>query len=588
MAMAGITATIGLIVSAFNNAKEAAKAAAQTIRDSFGSALDKTEAKLNDLLKLFGRLKKEQGIAISDKSVEADINASDAAIEIRRRHIQSRSTMTSDYDKARDKAAESREIGVANLNAKKEQSDINVKAKERELSVANGMVSTIAQTLKDEQNKVATQFASTVDSGVREKLKQLEDEVLRAQKEVQAKGKDATSDVKVADTSFGPNQFGQTRNATYGEVLERAATALNFFKEKHEDEIKNIEAYDKSLQRVKELEDKLADEKVNQQKASSDYANAQKKNAQLQKETQLEIERLEEAYKEQIAAIDKQEKSEKDAAEQRKKVEEDRKKAEEKRKAKEAKRAEIEGKIDNVQEKREQTLEDANAKEKALTEQEKKLADELKRAQDAAKGMKAGFDAAAEIANAMGKDNPWQGAQNAQGGVNQWIGANNRAANEAKKEAGRIGANVRAAEGQQGQLANRVFDKNGNIRKGANIMDIGRFTDVSDFLGGKGVSKEQREGLQAQADELRKRLFDENGNLKKSVNPRSRDVQQLEKIEGLLGKFKKLDDVKKKQEELKKVEDEKKKLQEDTAKATKQMAVDIKGLRSELKQLTSL
>ena len=119
-------------------------------------------------------------------------------------------------------------------------------------------------------------------------------------------------------------------------------------------------------------------------------------------------------------------------------------------------------------------------------------------------------------------------------------------------------------------------------------MEIGRFADITDFRGGNGITESQKEGLQAQADKLRKRLFDENGNLKKSVNPRSRDVQQLEKIEGLLGKFKKLDNVKKKQDEMKKVEDERKKLEEDAAKATKQMAVDIKGLRDELKQLTSL
>lgn len=222
-------------------------------------------------------------------------------------------------------------------------------------------------------------------------------------------------------------------------------------------------------------------------------------------------------------------------------------------------------------------------KEQVLSEREKKLSEELKKAEEAARNLKAGFDEAAAIAQAMGKNNPWQGAQGAQGGVNQWIGANNRAANEAKKEARRIGANVKAAEGQQGLLANRVFDENGNIRKTANMMDIGRFADVSDFLGGNGVSKEQREGLQAQADELRKRLFDENGNLKKSVNPRSRDVQQLEKIEGLLGKFKKLDDLKKKQEEMKKIEQEKKKLQEETAKATKSIDSNIKEIRKSIK-----
>ena len=221
-------------------------------------------------------------------------------------------------------------------------------------------------------------------------------------------------------------------------------------------------------------------------------------------------------------------------------------------------------------------------KEQVLSEREKKLGEELKKAEEAARNLKAGFDEAAELARGVGKGK-WKDAIGQAGGVNQWMGNNDKAQNAAWKEARRLQANQQRAEQQQGNLANKVFDENGNIRRAANPFDIGRFADVSDFLGGKNLTEQQVAGLQAQADKLRERLFDENGQLKKGVNPASRDLKQLQKLDSLLGKVKKMDDLKKKQEEMKKLEQEKKKLQEETAKAAKSIDANIKEIRKSIK-----
>lgn len=70
--VAGITAAVGLLVKAFNDAKQSAEEAADTIRDSFAKSLEAVEHKLSGLLKLFSLAKKEASINASATAKETD------------------------------------------------------------------------------------------------------------------------------------------------------------------------------------------------------------------------------------------------------------------------------------------------------------------------------------------------------------------------------------------------------------------------------------------------------------------------------------------------------------------------------------
>ena len=370
---------------------------------------------------------------------------------------------------------------------------------------------------------------------------------------------------------------------TYKEAVERAAKRVDYFKKDNDEAIKGIEAYNQSLATLKADEQKLADAKVEAKRAEAEYTNAKKKHTALQEKMNVEAEKVAEAYNEQVSTINKQEEAQKKAAIEAAKqasIAEGKRKADEEAKKK---RKNAEDKIDSLEEDRAKVVEDAKEQERKLTEREKALGDELRKAEDAARNLKAGFDEAAELARGVGKG-MWNAALGQAGGVNQWIGNNDRAQNAAWKEARRLQNNQQQAEHQQGNLAGRVFDENGNVRRTASLLDVGRFADVSDFLGGKNLTEQQVAGLQAQADKLRGRFFDENGQLKKGVNPASRDLKQLQKLDSLLGKVKKMDDLKKKQEEMKKIEQEKKKLQDETAKATKSIDSNIKEIRKSIKE----
>lgn len=587
LVIGGITAAIGFVVKAFNDAKEAAKEAAEAIRTSFASSFENTKTHLSEILGLFARLKKEQQAEISERTTNANITAQQATNAIQSRHIQARSTMTNEYDYKRDKASETREIGQAKIDAQREQSKIGLDAAQKALSTANGEVSTMVKALEDARRKLDVQLVSTVDEGVKKKLEEWEKNVADWANGVRANGKDAVAYTKkvitpVVNPTTGSVSYQETEvQVTYKEALEAASKGLSSFRKENEDAIKNIDAYNQRAKDVADLEKQLKDKQDEAKKVLTDYNNAKKNAAQLEENFVVEQKKLEEAYKEEVREINKKEQREL----KQKQSEEAKAKAEEDRKAKAKKRAELEGRIADKEKENEVVVDDLKKQGKALAEREKVLAEELKKAEDAAKGMKAGFDVAGEIAQAIGKDNPWKSGVDTKGGVNQWIADNRRAQGEANKEIGRINANKRAAKGQQGQLAGRVFDENGNIKTTANLMDVGRFADVSDFLGGKGVSNEQRAGLQAQADKLRNKFFDKDGNLKRGINPASRDLQQLKKIEGLLGKFKKLDEVKKKQEELKKVEAEKQRIQGAIETNTKDTKDEIALLRTDIKKL---
>lgn len=120
------------------------------------------------------------------------------------------------------------------------------------------------------------------------------------------------------------------------------------------------------------------------------------------------------------------------------------------------------------------------------------------------------------------------------GNFGKWKREQNEANKEAQKQAKQADNNKKNAEGQQAQLAGRIFDKKGNVRRGANLFDIGRFAEMTDYLGGE-ISPEQERGLRRQQEKLAKGLFDKDGNLKRGKE-NSREYGAYKEIKGLLDK----------------------------------------------------
>lgn len=166
-----------------------------------------------------------------------------------------------------------------------------------------------------------------------------------------------------------------------------------------------------------------------------------------------------------------------------------------------------------LREKQKDIIREANEQQRNLAVVEGQLADKLKDAKSKVAAIEADW------ADNLGAGN-----------FGEW----KREQNEAKKQERQQANNKKNAEGQQAQLAGKIFDKKGNVRRGANLFDIGRFSDITDYLGGE-ISPEQERGLRKQQEKLAKGLFDKDGNLKRGKE-NSREYGAYKQIKGLLDK----------------------------------------------------
>lgn len=209
-----------------------------------------------------------------------------------------------------------------------------------------------------------------------------------------------------------------------------------------------------------------------------------------------------------------------------------------------------------LREKQKDIIKAANDEQEKLSVAEKQLADQLKQAKDKAAAIQADW-----------------GDNFGSGNFGKWKREQNEANREAQKQAKQADNNKKNAEGQQAQLAGRIFDKKGNVRGGANLFDIGRFSDITDYLGGEGMTEAQERGLKKQQEKLAKGLFDKDGNLKRGKE-NSREYGAYKQIKGLLDKKDAKYEADLKQSELIDIQTQ----QRELADQSKQRLDDIAGL----------
>ena len=241
-----------------------------------------------------------------------------------------------------------------------------------------------------------------------------------------------------------------------------------------------------------------------------------------EKEHALAVKRITDKYKEQETALEQErQKREADAMKAGKKLGDigvklwgDKRKADEAAEAKEIKTIKA-GK--ELGEKLAKSLRDSNAEHEKEKEAAKKLAEAEKRR--------------AEIL-AQWNANPNQN-------FNQWNAGQQGAQRDADKAAARRQRNIQQAQDQANAVGGRIFNKDGSLRRGANAFDVGRFAELSDYLGFENVKddKGRMDAMRGMRDKLQNKLFNKDGTLKKGVNPLGRDMGLFKKLDGSLKKF---------------------------------------------------
>lgn len=85
---------------------------------------------------------------------------------------------------------------------------------------------------------------------------------------------------------------------TYAQEAELAAKRLNEFREEHEEAIKRVEAYDKTLEKVREAGDKIRVLENERKELLKDLNNAKKEEEVVDLEVQAQKKKLARTYKE--------------------------------------------------------------------------------------------------------------------------------------------------------------------------------------------------------------------------------------------------------------------------------------------------
>ena len=122
---------------------------------------------------------------------------------------------------------------------------------------------------------------------------------------------------------------------------------------------------------------------------------------------------------------------------------------------------------------------------------------------------------------------------------NQWNAGQQGAQRDADKAARQRQRNIQQAQDQANVVGGRIFNKDGSLRRGANTFDVGRFAELSDYLGFENVKddKGRMDAMRGMRDKIQNKLFNKDGTLKKGVDPLGRDMGLFKKLDGSLKKF---------------------------------------------------
>lgn len=627
LAIAGITAAIALVVKSFRDAKEAAKEAAQTMRDSFSNAIDTMSGRLRGLQGMFANFRKwvSTGIDLEHQNFDLDTRNQRAEQDIQ--YQNQREGMTSDYDKARNKAEQSYNQGLLETNNTVSKTRAKTLELDESIKLIDEELGAMRSEIADMEHKAAQQFVSTVDADVAKEYKTLQENLKRAQEQALKNGKDAvarkeTQTISTGTTSSGVVMTKQVEvSITYAQEMESAAKKLNEFKKKNEESLKGLESYNKTIEKIEEAKKREEEKEQELIDTIEKRQLAQKEEEVVFKEILAQRKKLEEQYKEQIDAIDKQEQAEKDASKLAM-MEQEKKQALAGKKGLEAAELELEWTKKIAKEKEEQAKRQMDAEKGSDTKknnydlvvkknesdikaaelnlkaakaqkelQDKRAALEKKREeltkadnQTAVQRLaahKAEQQAAKELAEAEKKaaNVMAQWAANPQQNFAQWNQQQQQAQREAEKQQKKQNKNVAQAQNEADRIGKRIFNRNGDLRRTASAFDIGRFAEMSDFLGFKNVNEDQIDQMKDKRDALRRKLFDENGNLKRGVAENGRDVQTFKKLDKAL---KNVDAVKDAEKKRKEAEEREKKRAENEDKRTQ----SLQKIQEDIKKLT--
>ena len=563
--VAGIGVAVGAIVKAFQDAKEKAKDAAEALADSFNKAVEKTVQRIQKIKDALNFKKRESSIEQQFGVAQAGIAQRESQLFIRRRYAQQRENASSDFERAQIDAAEKRDLAIDEAKFKRSSAFDSMGNTNKEVLQLRESYEKLIAEVNEQRDILFKERRQLEQSPVAQKYKQLSTAVDRAAKAVADKGENAivgTKEVWTANTvgATGAVSYSKAQvNVTAKKELEDAKAALKKFEEENSEVTKQAESYKNNLKALEKSESDLAAAQLALKEVDNKLIISARNLELSGKEYEAAVKAAEQQYKDDIKNAEKIQKQKDEQAKKQKEADQKQLEATKKQAAQEEKQA------------RRQQLQDELDK---LTEQQRKTA------MQQLNEHRAEAAAAKELAEAEKKAksilDDW--ADNKQQDPNAWGRGQDAAARGRQAEAERQQGNIDKAKNQVNGLAGQLFNPNNpdGLRAGANMDQLGKFAQMSDFLGAGNVTPEQRDALKGAADKLRGKVFDENGKLR--VSHGSKDLKNLQRIEQLLQKM----DA---QDKAKQLQAQQKLLEERKARIAEQQFQAVKDIRDKMKNL---
>lgn len=566
VAIAGITSAIGLVVNMFNKAKETAKDVAQSIADSFSKSSQQIKATVANInAASSGAIAEQQFVGkMVGYSFVNDYNK--RVYQINNKAYNDKLNATTPYEIQRIEAKQRQDLELAKLEMNHKQfwqetENLSIEKRIRENELKN-LGDQMALNAARQPLGLVFDFANEYNTYNESKAK--------LQELTKLAGQLGTNHVTGSSTStvISPTGFSTTvsHDTTVGDEI--AAVRENIKKLEDNAEfmaaVKAMEDWQKTqaeLQKqAKELSDKLA-------KIGVELDLRKEAQKTEQKNFQLLYKKVETAYEEEIKQINQREKEEQALLAQRKKAEEERIKAEQqKQKAAEKDRTELE-----------QTRQQQNQRRQALADLENKRKQLIENQNQAARDGIAAQNNLAQAQNRLAQIiQGWQG--NFRNPFNVWQNANNAQRQAAQQAQNNANKNQRLAINAANQIEQRIFNADGTIRKGASEFDIGRFAEMSNYLGFTNVGQAQINAMIRLRNQIARRIFDKNGNLKEGVNPLGQDFKLYNQLNENLQSVQQFRDAQKQQQQAQQAANEAKRNQEKAVNQLEQIKQKLTSL----------
>jgi len=516
LVIGGITTAFQLVTNKINEAKKAVREMGEALKNRLLAAMGDAEAKATVMQQRFQKMNEGIKRSYEDRSQGYDREAQDEANQVKSKHIQDRKKMTNEHDITLDKAKEQYEVGAIR------EERILEKAKEKWK---------LALQLLEAKKREQEETAKALEKAVADEQTVLEksEKYLREKKRLEEGG-----DYMRQKAKENPWQSWK-----WNKEAGKFDVALEKLNKDQSGDVDRLKRASEMVAKARERNQKAVED-LSRMETELQQASEAQKSAELQYSTNMKS--LDETRREQIKTVEKTIAAEKKQAEaERKRAE-----AEKQRKDEETKR-----KLE-----REQELADRRRIHKIETETARKMEELL----PAIENMKKAAD-------------KWQkDAQEAEGKTfGQWQGDKRRQGNDDRRDVARRMKNIMQAEGKRKNIEERIFDRNGRLRRSANKKDVETWNQLNEFLGLQPKNDPKlMEAARKEQDRIGKRIFDKNGRLKRSAN--RQDVDRWKQLQ------KNFVRPKNPVEELKKMEDEKNKF-------AKQQSEDIKAIKEKLNKL---